>query len=285
MNTLSRLIRNSCTTIALGILVFAVTSDASESDNRANLIRTWGDSLVLDQRVPAEIERFQKEEDEFRKGYSFQLASGIRNLIFESAVANIQKLSDGENSPFIEVSFPEPGFTVANGKPSGQKSEKKFEKGFVRTEMLASFKTAGITPREAMQIFSSPEFRKKVSPRIKRIWREDDKSCLEIDGVKMILSPTLSCSRVNEYHEPGMAMQHSQVVSNGSGEDYQIVYFKESLKVFVSIPGGIALYYINLTRSADMGWPKKSIAPGKIKESRQKAIEKLQDRLNSSQVQ
>ena len=285
MNALSRHIRNTYTTIALGILVFAGILDASGSDNRANHIRIWGDSLGLDPRVPTEIERFQKVEGEFSSGYSFQLAFDIRELIFESAVANIQKLSDGENSPFIEVLFPEPGFTVAHAKPAGRNSENAFEEGFVRTEMLASFEAAGITPREAMQIYASQEFLKKVSPRIKIIWHEGDKRCLEIDGVKMILSPTLSCSRVDEYHEPGMALQHSQVISNGSEEDYQIVYFKESLKVFVAIPGGVALYYINFTRSADMGWLKKSIAPGKIKESRQKAIEELQNRLNSIQVQ
>jgi hypothetical protein len=244
-------------------------------------IRAWGDSLIMDQRVIAEIKRFEKKEGDFGEPYPLQLASGIRRLVFECTASGVANLLAGRCTTQVEVAFPEPGFAAAEGGSPEKKSEKKFEDAFVWTEALACFTAEGVTPDEALQIFTSEEFRMEESSRIKRIWMQDGEFCMEIDGIKMILSPTLSCSRIDVFHAPGFAMEHSQVVSNGNDEDYQEVYFKESVKAFIAIPGGIALYYINFTRATDLGWPKKSLSAGKIKESRVKAINELRKRLDS----
>ena len=78
--------------------------------------------------------------------------------------------------------------------------------------------------------------------------------------------------------------QHSQVVSNGGDEDYQRVYFKESLKSFVAVSGGLALYYINYTRSTDIGRFGKYIARGKIEGAQEDAIEELMRRLEAKEA-
>ena len=71
----------------------------------------------------------------------------------------------------------------------------------------------------------------------------------------MLVGPVNSPAR--RHVENGVTAEHSQVVSNPGGEDFQTVYFKESLKVFISVPDGLALYYINYTRSAKLGSLKK----------------------------
>ena len=106
-----------------------------------------------------------------------------------------------------------------------------------------------------------------------------------MDGVTMVLSPIQYCNRIEECHLPGLSTQHSQTVMNDGGDDYQTVYFKESLKTFVAIPGGLALHYVNYSRSVGMGGIKKKIGRGKIRDSQQKAIDELAKAIESRHVE
>jgi hypothetical protein len=120
----------------------------------------------------------------------------------------------------------------------------------------------------------------EVSSRIKRIWMEGEESCIETKGLRPFLSSTLACNRIDELISPGLASQHSQVVSNPGGDDYQDVYFKESLKTFVNVPGGVVFYYINYTRAVKLGGLRKRIGRGKVKGSQEKAVRELQSVLS-----
>ena len=101
----------------------------------------------------------------------------------------------------------------------------------------------------------------------------------------MVLSPIQYCNRIDECHQPGLSIQHSQTVMNGEGDGYQTVYFKESLKTFVAVPGGLALHYVNYSRSVGMGGIKKKIGRGKIEDSQQKAIDELAKAIESRPVE
>jgi hypothetical protein len=265
--------------VIAGALVLPAVFFGSAGGETAQRFHLWGDSLALDPRVMVEIERYEKEEAALGRSYSLKLAAGIRQLVLARAGSQIEKIIKGDRNPLVEVSFPDPGFAAKEMRRPERDAERDFEKGFILTEVVAFFEAASVTPQAALDSYTRPDFRMSVSSRIKRIWPEDELSCIEIDGVKVVLSPTSTCSRIEEYHSPGLSVQHSQVVSNGGDDGNQAVYFKESLKTFVAIPGGVALHYINYTRAVDMGWLGKKISPGKIKDSRRKAIEELAKRL------
>ncbi|UCH83771.1 MAG: hypothetical protein JSW50_15195 [Candidatus Latescibacterota bacterium] len=259
-----------CVAIATGV------SSGGYSQNDAASVRVtqWADSLVLDDRVIEEIERFAADEDEgFGKGYAGNLAADLRRIVFADVTRRLDAITAGKIDPFVEASYPEAGFARTDeGKPD-LKAERKFEESFVRTELVAVFKNNDISPETALRVYTSAEFRKKASSRIERIWDEDGLNCVETTGVTMLLSPMLSCSRVSELISTGLAVQHSQVVGNGGSDGYQPVYFKESVKTFVRVPGGLVLHYINYSRTVGMGGLKKSIGRKKIKGSQEDAIE------------
>jgi len=57
------------------------------------------------------------------------------------------------------------------------------------------------------------------------------------------------------------------------------VYFNESLKSFVKVPGGIVFLYINLYRSGGLGGVQKRVGKGKIVESEKRVMEEFAKRL------
>ena len=60
------------------------------------------------------------------------------------------------------------------------------------------------------------------------------------------------------------------------------VYFKESLKTCIAVPDGIALHYANYTWTGKLGSIKRHFGRKSIIESREKAIQELQARLDGS---
>ena len=179
----------------------------------------------------------------------------------------------------MEESYLDPGFADPDGREPDSKDRRKFEEGFIRIEALVFLKTGKVTPERALSFYTDPGFRMAMSSRIKRIWMEDSLSCVEVKGIRGLLSPTFGCNRVDEIVTSSWASQHSQVVSNPGGDDYQTIYFKESLKTFTSVPGGLILHYINYTRAPKLGSIKRKIGRGKIEDSELKKIRELQNRL------
>ena len=265
-------------TICMAFIALMTVPVASGAGDHASALVAWGSELEKDPRVAAEVQSFEREGGELGEGYAARLAEGIRGLVFSQAGERIRALLDGECEPFIDVSFPDPGFAAQKDDSKPPKTVRRFESSFVRTEVLACLET-DVSPEEALGIYTSPAFRMRVSSRINRIWDEGDEGCIEIDGVKMLLSPTLSCNSITELRLDGLAAQHSQVVSNSEAGKYQRVYFKESLKVFVAIPGGLALYYINYARASDLGGLSKFVARRSIASSQEEAIQELRARL------
>ena len=275
-------IRTVAKTIWFGIsiLVIIAAGGFSQSGNIRERIVQWGDTLALDERVVGEIERFAADEDtQFSANYGQNFAADIRRLVFADVAKRLDTIAAGDIEPFVEVTYPEAGFAGEDGTAPQQKSERKFEDSFVRTELIAVFEDNDASPETALRLYTSAEFRKKATSRIERIWDEDGLNCVETAGVTMLLSPMLNCSSVNELVLPDLAMQHSQVVRNGGGEGYQPVYFKESVKTFVRVPECLVLHYINYSRTIGMGGLKKSLGRKKIKGSQEDAIESFRGAL------
>jgi hypothetical protein len=267
--------------VVTAVLVSSLPADTA--GDAALAVQGWADTLVIDPRVPGEIERFAGEKKkDFDDDYASVLSRKIRERVFLDFVERLDKLSKGEREPFIDVTVLDPGFATGEDSRSLGKLVAKFEKSFVRTEVLAFFDGADMTPQAALNLYTDPEFRKSISSRIKEIWDEGGERCIEIEGVKIVLSPIKYCSRIDELHRPGFSVQHSQAVRNADDKDFQTIYFKESMKAFVSVPGGLAFYYLNYSRTIGMGGIQKKIAIGKLKGSQQNAINELAVRFDQA---
>ena len=242
----------------------------------------WGDSLVIDDGVIAELGRFERKGERLGSDYIEGFASDMRRAVLEAARGRVDGIVAGRSiAPFVEVSYPKPGFERYERLDPKAGARERFEEGFIKTEALAFFKAPDNSPEEAMRSYTSPEFRRRVSSRIEKLWTEGNLSCIETKGVKAMLDPTMVCNRIDELVDDAIASQHSQVVSNQGDGDYQIIFFKESLKTFIAIPGGIAVHYINYTRGVRLGRIKRSIGKGKIRESQERQFGELRKLLES----
>lgn len=251
----------------------------SAGDDSVPVIAQWGEELDLDERIVEQIDRYSREEDDLGDSYAPEIAAAVRRLVFQDAVNALGNLPEVGAEPSVEVTYLEPGFAACDGKEPNDDHQRDFEKGYIRIEVVATFEIQGATPEQALRAYTNPEFRMSTSSRIKRIWTEDDLSCVEVKGVRALLSPTFACNRIDELIRPGLASQHSQVVSNPGGDDYQTVYCKESLKTFVAVRNGLAMHYINYTRAVKLGRLKKSLGRGRIVDSEEEKIQELKTRL------
>lgn len=243
-------------------------------------VAAWVDTLPIDQGALEGIARFADEErGAFGDGYASGLAAGIRRLIRTDVERQLGRLAEGARAPFIEVSSLAPGFPNAGDGPADHATERDFEGGFVRTEVLAFFPTEATPPRTALAMYTDKEFRQTISSRIKRIWSEEEEVCIELRGVKLLLGPIKCCDRIAELQLENVSAQHAQTVRNTGGGDYQSVFFKESLKTFVRLPDGLAFHYINYSRTVGMTGVQGMVGRGKIEESERKAVAELGRRL------
>lgn len=245
-------------------------------------VASWIDSMPFDGRAADGVATFARESGgAFSEDYPRKLATGVRRLMSADVARRLAGLSQGNREPFIAVTIMEPGFAAPNGEEPDDKTAREFEKSFIRTEVLAFYPGVDASPESALAIFASPEFRKHASHRIERIWVEEGASCVEVGGVALLLDPLMYCDLVSELHSDGLAVQHTQAVGNPGGEDYQTVYFKESLKTFVRLPDGLAFHYINYSRTIGMGALKRKIARDRIADSEKMAVDALFERLRS----
>ena len=94
-----------------------------------------------------------------------------------------------------------------------------------------------------------------------------------------LLDPTMACNRIDRFFQGTVAAEHSQVVRNRGDNSYQDVFFKESLKTFVVTPGGVALHYINYSRSVRLGRLQRAIGGGRIEGSQENNARVLAERI------
>jgi hypothetical protein len=267
--------------VVILVAVIPVSAAAPGEQTPPSVLAGWLDRFPPDADVIAQIERYSREEDDLGPGYAVAMAASLRALILDAAARGLADPAAAPDEPAIDVSFLDPGFADPDGREPDLKARRKFEEGFIRTEALVFLKTGDATPGQALRAYTDPAFRMEMSSRIKRIWDEDSLSCVEVKGITGLLSPTLGCNRVRELILPDLAAQHSQVVSNPGGDDYQTIYYKESLKTFVSVPGGLVLHYINYTRAVKLGSIKRKIGGGKIADKEEKKIRELPGRLSN----
>lgn len=254
------------TPIVLLALLGLATAAAAE-DGPAALLGSWLDSLVLDEGVIQELERFSRDEGEWPEGTEERLATMFRARVREDLSRALDRIAGGDLEPRVQVDYLEPSDFARGREETRDKRGRKFEEGVIRTEQVAFFPGEKTVPAKALATFVDPAFRQQTSSRIESIEESDGLSCIMTKGMWGLLDPTSSCNRIDLLDAGNVAAEHSQVVDNPGGGDFQPVYFKESVKAFVAVPEGLVLYYINYTRSAKLGSIKKKLGRGKIEDS------------------
>ena len=284
------------TTIAALLCLVPVTAISGQEELSTALGR-WTATLPVDARIADEVGRFVHDgRIDLSEGYRSTFVARMRALVAREADRAIATLASRPCVPSVEVTYPKPGFadaedesrgTEVNAADSGEgpgteaeeKAEEQFEKSFIRTEMYTCFETTLEDPIAALQVYTRGEFRMAASSRIENVWDEGGLFCIETGGIKALLSPTKACSSIEHLSEDGLASEHSQVVWNEGGDPYQDMYFKESLKTFVRIPGGLALHYLNYSRTTSMGRMQRWVGTGKIEDSQRRSAELMAQRL------
>lgn len=248
-------------------------------------LHTWVDSLEIDPRILQGLERFTDDEGDWPEETAERLAHTFRLRVRDDVGRAVTRIENGELEPWVKVDYLSPEDFAKGREETSDKRGKKFEEGVIRTEQLAFFPGETTAPARALELFVDPGFRMQTSSRIETIYAEDDLSCIKTKGMWGLLDPTWTCNRIQILSADGVAAEHSQVVVNPGDDDFQTVYFKESLKVFISTPDGLALYYINYTRSAKLGSLKKKLGRGKIKDSQVERAAALGELLSTSKEQ
>ena len=261
-------------------MVFAILSLwaplAGQETDRVGLI-AWGASLPMDQRIGLELQRFGGARS-LDQGYVRAFPQEVRFRIFSSADARVTELLSGQCSPFVNVSIGGSEFGDLPHDSPGEEIRRRsedFEGSLIRTEMVACLETDLSDPEKVLEIYTSPEFRMAADSRIESMWDGPEGSCFETKGVHGLVDPTRGCNRIEDFRGEGVAAQHSQVVFNEGVRPYQPVFFKESLKTFVRLSGGMALHYINYTRASGLSRLARWVAAGQIRGSQEKNVEEL----------
>lgn len=241
----------------------------------------WGDSLPHDGHVIDEMMRF-RGGNALTHVYAEMFAREVRSRVISTADARVSSLLTEECVPSLDVTigeweFSHPFYESVEGDL--EKAIDGFEGSLIRTEMVACFHGTDGQPGPVLDLYTGKEFRMAAQDRIQDIWPDPKGSCVETKGAYGLVDPTKVCNKIAEFRIEQIAAQHSQVVFNEGVDPYQAVYFKESLKTFVDLPDGLALHYINYTRTSDLGRMSRWVGAGKIRDSQQAMVDLLRSRL------
>jgi len=249
----------------------------SAQETRAEEFRSWGRELSVDPRVSGEMMQYEKKGP-LSEAYVSAFTQEVRSRVLSAAEKGVSRFLTGECEPSLEVTIGGVELDLLPEERVDKATEERredLEKSLVRSELVACFQVGDRDPGEALEIFLSSEFRMAAESRIVRMWADSVGSCLETKGVMGLVDPTRVCNRTSDFRSDNAAAQLSQVVFNGGEEGYQDVYFKASLKTFVKIPGGLALHYINFTRSQSLGRLERWVGTGQIEDSQKENVKEL----------
>lgn len=235
----------------------------------------WVQSLKLDPRATDVLDRFSYNGERLSEHYRKSLPARVRALMMLSVESQVCNLAKGNCEPFIDVTYPKPGFALQAEGFIQSDVERRFEEGFLRIEVVACFPGKKISTKKALGIYTSPEFRMEASSAIKRLWSMPGLSCVETKAIPALLPPTYFCNHTQEFHSNSLSAQHSQLVLNGNPDSYEPVYFKESIKTFVETHRGLALHYVNYTRSARPGKVKRYLQEKAVVHSQKSTLNLL----------
>jgi hypothetical protein len=241
-------------------------------------VAAWLSSLPVDEGVAREMGRFTASRTVLPSDYTRALPDWIRQDIARRVQSALEGIQARGCTPSVVADYPGKGFS---GLGEGAGVVEDFENSFVLTEMVACFPGTSADPESALRTYTDPEFRMEAEGRIEEIVSESGLSCVQTGGVPLLMDPSRACNRITELVEGAVASQHSQVVRGDPADRFQPIYFKESVKTFVRTPEGLALHYVNYTRTMNLGGLAKRVGRGKIEEGQRAQADLLAKRLSA----
>jgi hypothetical protein len=261
------------------VCVVVGATRVSGQETSAGPLSSWGEQLGIDPRVLDQMAGFEDGgtlSEEHRSAF----ASRIRSEIFDVADRAVGLLQSHGCEPSVTVDLPAPRGDDAARESSAVAD--RFEQSLIRVESVTCIATEQGDPAAALTLYTSPEFRRAAESRIEEIRSEAGESCERTGGTFPLLAPTHSCAVVSRIDEGWLSSQHSQVIANPDVGRTQIVYFKESLKTAVRVPGGVAIHHIHYSRSVNLGRLERWVAHGKVKDAEARTLQLLRERILAS---
>lgn len=285
------MIFNSCKSqiaVALCVLLLCVqamagvgtTPTAEDRDLAAPAARLdqWIRMVPLDAGVAREMGWFKDRSGRpLSPAYRDVAPLALRDALRARAVRALTLIASGDCAPNVSVAYP--GYGVSGIEAIDSELQQHFEDSFVIVEALECFAFDAPELAAILHLYTAPEFRMEAQPKIARIWERDGLSCVQTRGVPLLLKPSEACNSVTELHHADMVAQHSQVVAGGGRAGFQTIFFKESIKTFIRTPGGVALHYVNYTRSANLNGLTRRVGRIAIEDSEHRQIELLRTKL------
>jgi hypothetical protein len=240
----------------------------------------WARGLEPDGRSVQEVLRFGEATGAaLDQDYAPVVVRQIHEELLRGAEERVAQLLQAGCEPFTQVTFGSAGHRPSDGTPVEAPRTDRFEKGLVRVESVTCVDAPGVGAAHAMAVYTDSAFRMSVEGRIRAVREAGDESCVETAGVMGLLLPSEACNRIRRFLRGPLASEHSQVVSNPGSGSHQIVYLKESLKTFVETPSGIAIHYLNYSRTAEVGRVGRWAAERSIRDAEKRRADGLQRRL------
>jgi hypothetical protein len=242
-------------------------------------LTAWGATLARDERALEELGRFH-EGGALGSEYRIALSELVRSELFAAAERALGSIEAEGCRPSVSVTLP--AFGEGTGVLPRSATAERFEQSTIRVESVTCIDVGSTSSGDALDLYVSPEFRQAAESRIEEITSRGGERCERTGGTFPLLSPTHSCASVTRFDDERLSSQHSQVVSNAGKDGEQPVYFKESLKTAVRIPGGVAIHHVHYSRSVNLGRLERWVAQGKVRDAEEKTLRLLRERMSAS---
>lgn len=269
--------------IAVLLLVMGAAGgpEAARAQDPGVTVKAWLDSLPIDPGVLDELQAYSEQEGEWPADSASRLAHALRERVKADVARAMQRMATGQIADEVRVNYLSPVDFAQGRAQTRDERGRDFEDGVIRTEQFHVYEDVRTPPTVALARFTDPGFRKQTSSRIESIDENDGLSCIRTKGMWGLLDPTWTCNQITLLETDIVSVEHSQVVSNPGDDEFQTIYFKESVKAFVATRRGLVLYYINYTRSSKLGSLKKKLGRGKIEDSQRERAEAFAELLDN----
>jgi len=239
-------------------------------------LKAWGSSLASHPSVIEQMDLYRNGSSKLSSRYKTQTAQAVLRKMIDRADQKMTILQAGSAlcQPSIQVEFTRPGsLGLQASQLTGVESD--FESNLIRVEGVAC--VSGGSPEKAIQLFGSPEFRKRNMPEISECSRSGDSMCTVT--ASSIGNPEASfCTQVDETFKPTFSAFQGVLVSNASG--YDPMYLTDVLATsYRSQDGNMVIHVQAFIRRNAIPSFLRGIAADTIKSRYQNILQSLKKEL------
>jgi hypothetical protein len=241
----------------------------------AGAVKDWGGVTVGVDAATAQMQKYAAGGQSVTAVYASQFIDRVRREALTAAERFTA--ATGPCTASSKVSFPG---DAATGSPV----EVSFEQHLFLVETVHCAPHPSTT--EVARVYVSGDFRKATMPNLYAYTATTTRTCMNTAGTYGIIAPTAICMRIRTLDTPELYVEHGVIESNGTADDLQPVYFRESTVVALARTladgsAGVAIYRRVLTRGPDIGSVGRSLLSRTTALTSSKVDGELARRLNA----